>query len=121
MLSSLINGQVNPLFVLQILLVVGTKLQGIITKMCLDTSDKSHVIRGTLLVRPSDHFFWFDRPNLLLHLMHLILFQVSFDLSPWFCMYAYPVMNSPAHSENFLVGNAELVSTGILHMVLGEY
>lgn len=70
-----------PFIPLVILLVVGTKLQGIITKMCLDTSDKSHVIRGTLLVRPSDHFFWFDRPNLLLHLMHLVLFQNSFQLA----------------------------------------
>ena len=63
------------------LLVVGTKLQGIITRMCLDTSDKSHVVRGTLLVRPSDHFFWFGQPKLLLHLMHFILFQVIVSLS----------------------------------------
>ncbi|KAG6419190.1 hypothetical protein SASPL_121404 [Salvia splendens] len=88
-----------PFIPLVMLLIVGTKLQGIITKMCLDTSDKSHVIQGTLLVRPGDHFFWFDRPRFLLHLMHLLLFQI---------------MNG---SSSF----AELVSTGILRMVLGEY
>ncbi|KAL2475312.1 MLO-like protein 8 [Abeliophyllum distichum] len=70
-----------PFIPLVMLLVVGAKLQGIITKMCLDSSDKSHVIRGTLLVQPSDHFFWFDRPKLLLHLMHFILFQNSFQLA----------------------------------------
>ncbi|KAK4439991.1 MLO-like protein 12 [Sesamum alatum] len=70
-----------PFIPFLMLLVVGTKLQSIITKMCLDSSDKSHVIRGALLVRPSDHFFWFDRPKLLLHLMHLISFQNSFQLA----------------------------------------
>ncbi|PIN06043.1 hypothetical protein CDL12_21413 [Handroanthus impetiginosus] len=70
-----------PFIPLVMLVVVGTKLQSIITKMCLDSSDKSHVIRGTLLVRPSDHFFWFDRPKFLLHLMHFILFQNSFQLA----------------------------------------
>ncbi|XP_057487854.1 MLO-like protein 12 isoform X2 [Actinidia eriantha] len=70
-----------PFIPLVMLLVVGTKLQGIITRMCLDTSDKSHVVRGTLLVRPSDHFFWFGQPKLLLHLMHFILFQNSFQLA----------------------------------------
>lgn len=60
----------------QMLLLVGTKLQGIITKMCVDSHDKSHVVRGTLLVKPSDHFFWFGWPKLLLHILHFILYQV---------------------------------------------
>ncbi|GMY37433.1 MLO-like protein 12 [Fagus crenata] len=67
-----------PFFPLVMLLLVGTKLQGIITKMCLDSP---HVVRGPLLVRPSDHFFWFGRPKLLLHLIHFILYQNSFQLA----------------------------------------
>ncbi|KAL9146318.1 hypothetical protein ABFS82_13G102400 [Erythranthe guttata] len=70
-----------PFIPFLLLLVVGTKLQGIITKMCLDSSDKSHVIRGSILVKPSDHFFWFDRPKFLLHLMHFISFQNSFQVA----------------------------------------
>ncbi|XP_034673918.1 MLO-like protein 12 [Vitis riparia] len=70
-----------PFIPLVMLLLVGTKLQGIITKMCLDSHDKALVVRGTLLVRPSDHFFWFGKPELLLHLMHFILFQNSFQLA----------------------------------------
>lgn len=70
-----------PFIPLVMLLLVGTKLQGIITKMCIDSNDKSNVVRGTLLVRPSDHFFWFGRPKLLLHLMHFILFQNSFQVA----------------------------------------
>ncbi|XP_048132578.1 MLO-like protein 12 [Rhodamnia argentea] len=70
-----------PFIPLVMLLLVGTKLQGIITKMGIDSHDKSHVVRGTLLVRPSDHFFWFGRPKLLLHLIHFILFQNSFQVA----------------------------------------
>ncbi|KAL5772337.1 hypothetical protein ACOSQ2_012261 [Xanthoceras sorbifolium] len=70
-----------PFIPLVMLLVVGTKLQGIITGMCLDSHDKSHVVRGTLLVRPSDDYFWFNRPKLVLHLIHFILFQNSFQLA----------------------------------------
>ncbi|XP_062161594.1 MLO-like protein 12 isoform X2 [Alnus glutinosa] len=66
-----------PFFPLVMLLLVGTKLQGIITKMCLDSHEKSQVVRGTVLVRPSDHFFWFGCPKLLLHLIHFILFQMG--------------------------------------------
>ncbi|XVF87418.1 hypothetical protein PTKIN_Ptkin18bG0118400 [Pterospermum kingtungense] len=70
-----------PFIPLLMLLLVGTQLQGIITKMCLDSHDKSQVVRGTFLVRPSDHFFIFGWPKLLLHLIHFILFQNSFQLA----------------------------------------
>ncbi|KAL5715846.1 hypothetical protein ACHQM5_017612 [Ranunculus cassubicifolius] len=70
-----------PFFPLVTLLLVGTKLQGIITKMCLESRNTSTVVRGTLLVKPSDNLFWFSRPQLLLHLMYFILFQNSFQLA----------------------------------------
>ncbi|KAH8511806.1 hypothetical protein H0E87_009106 [Populus deltoides] len=66
---------------IMMLLLVGTKLQAVITLMCLDSHDKSHVVKGTLLVRPSDHLFWFGRPKLLLQLLHFISFQNSFQLA----------------------------------------
>ncbi|OVA11215.1 Mlo-related protein [Macleaya cordata] len=70
-----------PFIPLVMLLLVGTKLQVIITKMCLESRDSASVVRGTLLVRPHDKFFWFNRPQLLLHLIHFILFQNSFQLA----------------------------------------
>ncbi|KAK2991850.1 hypothetical protein RJ640_030025 [Escallonia rubra] len=92
----------------RMLLVVGTKLQGIITKMCLDTSDKSHVIRGTLLVRPSDHFFWFGKPKLLLHLMHFILVQVVL------MCFLKVGLRRPSMAAK------KLLSVGVLYMDLGK-
>ncbi|TXG47477.1 hypothetical protein EZV62_026771 [Acer yangbiense] len=49
--------------------------------MCLDSHNKSHIVRGTLLVKPSDDLFWFNRPKLVLHVIHFILFQNSFQLA----------------------------------------
>ncbi|KAG8483317.1 hypothetical protein CXB51_022551 [Gossypium anomalum] len=59
-------------------------LVSIITRMCLESQEKSQVVRGTFLVRPSDHFFWFGWPKLLLHLMHFILFQYKFGFRSCF-------------------------------------
>lgn len=59
-------------------LLVGTKLEVIITKMCLESSNKTAVVHGTFPVKPTDNLFWFGRPHLLLHLIHFILFQVKF-------------------------------------------
>lgn len=70
-----------PLMPLVVLLVVGTKLQGIVTKLCLDRNDKSLVVKGTLVIKPSNNFFWFKTPKLLLHLIHFTLVQNSFQLA----------------------------------------
>ncbi|CAN1229571.1 MLO-like protein 12 [Linum grandiflorum] len=72
-----------PFVPLVMLLVIGAKLQDIITSMCLESSNgKSlQVVNGTLLVRPSDGFFWFGSPKFVLRLIHFIIFQNSFQLA----------------------------------------
>ncbi|KAJ4981756.1 hypothetical protein NE237_032593 [Protea cynaroides] len=70
-----------PFIPLVMLLLVGAKLQVIITQMCLATGESGPVVKGTFLVKPSDDFFWFGRPRLLLLLMHFIIFQNSFQLA----------------------------------------
>lgn len=64
---------------LKIALLAGTKLQVIITKMHLDSCKESSVIKGTILVKPSDEYFWFHRPEWLLHLLQIILIQVQYQ------------------------------------------
>lgn len=63
--------------VLKVALLAGTKLQVIITKMCVDSCKENPVIKGSLLVTPSDAHFWFHRPEWLLHLIKFILIQVD--------------------------------------------
>ncbi|XP_043687487.1 MLO-like protein 12 [Telopea speciosissima] len=81
-----------PFIPLVVLLLIGTKLQVIITRMCFTNGETAPFVRGTFLVKPSDDFFWFGRPRLLLHLMHFILFQNSFLLAffTWtWCKYGF--------------------------------
>ncbi|XP_020247613.1 MLO-like protein 12 [Asparagus officinalis] len=70
-----------PMIPLAILLIVGMKLEVIITQMCLKGSQEVIVVPGTVCVKPDNNFFWFGRPQLLHHLIHFILIQNSFHLA----------------------------------------
>ncbi|ESW04755.1 hypothetical protein PHAVU_011G122800 [Phaseolus vulgaris] len=70
-----------PFIPLMVALLAGTKLQVIITKMCVDSCKANPVIKGSLLVTPSDAHFWFHRPEWLLYLLKFILIQNSFQLA----------------------------------------
>uniref|UniRef100_A0A7N0R8J8 MLO-like protein n=1 Tax=Kalanchoe fedtschenkoi TaxID=63787 RepID=A0A7N0R8J8_KALFE len=59
-----------------VILVVGTKLQVIITRMGLRIQARAQVVRGEPVVEPSDDLFWFNRPRLLIYLINFVLFQV---------------------------------------------
>ncbi|OIV99339.1 hypothetical protein TanjilG_17149 [Lupinus angustifolius] len=60
-----------------IILLVGTKLQVIITKMALSIQQRGEVLKGMPLVQLGDHLFWFNRPSLILHLINFVLFQMG--------------------------------------------
>ncbi|XP_031401623.1 MLO-like protein 8 [Punica granatum] len=64
-----------------IILAVGTKLQAILTKMALEISERHAVVQGIPLVQGSDKYFWFGRPQLVLHLIHFALFQNAFQIT----------------------------------------
>lgn len=62
---------------MQVILLVGTKLQVIITKMGLRIHERGEVVKGVPVVQPGDHLFWFNRPRLILYLINFVLFQVT--------------------------------------------
>lgn len=71
------------LLVKQLLLLVGAKLEHIIARLYQDSigvlgreDDNS--------MKPSDEYFWFTSPPLVLHLLHFILFQNSFEIAFFF-------------------------------------
>jgi mlo protein len=70
---------------LQIILAIGSKLQATLSKMAIEITERHAVIQGIPLVQGSDKYFWFGKPQLILHLIHFALFQVfnllNFDLS----------------------------------------
>ncbi|XP_010251439.1 PREDICTED: MLO-like protein 1 isoform X2 [Nelumbo nucifera] len=67
-----------------LLLVVGTKLEYVITQLAHKVAEKHYAIEGDLVVTPSDDLFWFRKPKIVLLLIHLILFQNSFEIALFF-------------------------------------
>ncbi|KAK7250753.1 hypothetical protein RIF29_33407 [Crotalaria pallida] len=64
-----------------IILVVGTKLQAILANMAIEITERHAVVQGIPLVQGSDKYFWFGRPQLVLHLIHFALFQNAFQIT----------------------------------------
>lgn len=77
-----------PFIPLIVILLVGAKLQVIITKMGLRAQERGFVVRGGPLVQPGDELFWFNRPRLILFLINFVLFlnafQVAFFAWSWY-------------------------------------
>ncbi|KAK9135625.1 hypothetical protein Syun_014955 [Stephania yunnanensis] len=63
------------------ILAVGTKLQRIMMKMALEIQERHAVVQGIPVVQVSDKYFWFNRPPLILKLIHFTLFQNAFQIT----------------------------------------
>ncbi|KAJ4829260.1 MLO-like protein 6 [Turnera subulata] len=70
-----------PFVPLIIILVVGAKLQMIITQLGLRIQERGEVVKGAPVVQPGDDLFWFGRPRFILFLIHLVLFQNAFQIA----------------------------------------
>ncbi|KAJ0035935.1 hypothetical protein Pint_26488 [Pistacia integerrima] len=67
-----------------LLIAVGTKLEHIITQLATEVAQKHMAVEGDLIVKPSDHHFWLNRPKFVLLLIHVTLFQNSFEIAVFF-------------------------------------
>ncbi|CAN1124974.1 MLO-like protein 1 [Linum perenne] len=67
-----------------LLLAVGTKLEHVICQLAHEVAERHIAIEGALVVQPSDEHFWFSKPNIVLYLIHFILFQNSFEMAFFF-------------------------------------
>ncbi|GFP78602.1 mlo-like protein 11 [Phtheirospermum japonicum] len=66
-----------------LVLLVGTKLQHVIATLALESAGISGSFSGPKF-RPRDELFWFNKPELLLSLIHFILFQWQFGYNSCF-------------------------------------
>eukprot|EP00257_Ricinus_communis_P015511 XP_015573442.1 MLO protein homolog 1 [Ricinus communis] len=64
-----------------ILLMVGTKLELVIIEMAEQIQERSTVVRGAPVVEPNNKYFWFNRPQWILLLIHYTLFQNAFQMA----------------------------------------
>ncbi|XP_020538057.1 MLO-like protein 1 isoform X2 [Jatropha curcas] len=71
-----------------LLLAVGTKLEHVITQLAHEVAEKHVAVKGDLVIQPSDDHFWFHRPQIVIILIHIILFQNSFELAFFFWIWA---------------------------------
>ncbi|CAI9777137.1 unnamed protein product [Fraxinus pennsylvanica] len=98
---------------------VGTKLQAIITQMAVEIQERHAVVQGIPLVQVSDSHFWFSWPKLVLHLIHLTLFQNAFEITNFIWISYEFGMHSCFH-ENFYLSIFRVV-LGLGVQVLCSY
>ncbi|KAK4478633.1 hypothetical protein RD792_014123 [Penstemon davidsonii] len=108
-----------PFIPLIVILLVGTKLQVIITKMGLKFENRGEIVKGTPIVEPGDDLFWFNRPRILLYLIHFVLFQNAFQLAFFAWAWYEFGMRSCFHekTEDFVIR----ISMGVLVQILCSY
>ncbi|XP_048324386.2 MLO-like protein 6 isoform X1 [Ziziphus jujuba] len=108
-----------PFIPLIIILLVGTKLQVIITKMGLRIQERGEVVKGVPVVQPGDDLFWFNRPRLILYLINFVLFQNAFQLAffawTWFEFGLKSCFHE--HTEDVVIR----ISMGVLIQILCSY
>lgn len=66
-----------------LVLLVGTKLQHVIATLALESAGITGSFSRVKL-KPRDELFWFKKPELLLSLIHFVLFQNAFELASFF-------------------------------------
>lgn len=104
---------------LVILLWVGTKLEIIIMEMAQEIQDRASVIKGAPVVEPSNKFFWFNRPDWVLFLIHLTLFQNAFQMAHFVWTLATPGLKKCYH-ENIGLSVMKVV-VGIALQIMCSY
>ncbi|KAL6178980.1 hypothetical protein ACLB2K_050496 [Fragaria x ananassa] len=63
-----------------LVMVVGTKLQHVVSSLALEIVEQTGPTVGTQ-VKPRDDLFWFGKPVILLRLIQFIIFQNAFEMA----------------------------------------
>lgn len=108
-----------PFIPLIMILLVGTKLQVIITKMAIRIMERGDVVKGIPVVHPTDDLFWFNHPRLLLYLIHFVLFQNAFQLA--FFAWSWGEFGYPSCFHKRIEDIIIRISMGVLIQVLCSY
>ncbi|XP_071721342.1 MLO-like protein 2 isoform X1 [Rutidosis leptorrhynchoides] len=108
-----------PFIPLVVILLIGTKLQVIITKMGLNIQERGEVVQGVPVVKLGDDLFWFKRPRLILYLINFVLFQNAFQLAffAW-TWYEFGLKSCfHEHTEDIVIR----ITMGVLIQILCSY
>lgn len=83
----------------QLLVIVGTKLEHVITEIAQGAAEREWDAEGERRIKPSDELFWFHRPILVLYLIHFILFQNSFEIAFFFWIWVSKYLNHTSSTK----------------------
>ncbi|KAK4261623.1 hypothetical protein QN277_004591 [Acacia crassicarpa] len=97
-----------------IIMAVGTKLQVILAKMALEVTERHAVVQGIPLVQGSDRYFWFGRPQLVLHLIHFALFQNAFQITYFLWIWYSFGLKNCFHADYKLAIGKVVLGTAVL-------
>ncbi|XP_027154327.1 MLO-like protein 13 [Coffea eugenioides] len=104
---------------LVLLLLVGAKLEHIITELAKGAAEQRNGEAEAPPVTPSDELFWFHSPTLFLYLIHFILFQNSFGIAFLFWVWTtYGLKSCIMEKLGFIIPR---LTIGILVQVLCSY
>ncbi|KAL4313325.1 hypothetical protein GQ457_01G008390 [Hibiscus cannabinus] len=98
---------------LLILLLVGTKLELIIMEMAEEIQNRSAVVRGAPVVEPNNKFFWFNRPEWTLFLIHYTLFQNAFQMAYFLWVWFKYSLGSCINDKLYFVIGRVLLGVGL--------
>ncbi|KAK1554393.1 hypothetical protein Q3G72_011509 [Acer saccharum] len=96
-----------------VILSVGTKLQGIISQMAIEIMERHTMIQGIPLVQVSDNYFWFCWPELVLHLIHFVLFQNAFEITYFLWIWYEYGLRSCFHDDFVLTITRVILGVGV--------
>lgn len=102
------------------LLGIGTKLEVIITRMCLEGNEQATVVPGIVGVEPKNGLFWFGKPRLLLHLIQFILVQVFLHINKFFIHHPSPTALIFYFDERFFFTKIATIENLISSCFFGE-
>jgi hypothetical protein len=110
---------------LQLLLLIGVKLEHIINKLAYEVATKhtaaaaedeeGGVRMDGMVMGPSDDLFWFRSPRLVLILIHFVLFQNAFEFAFFFWTLVSTSIRQPMQWGNSFVSR---VGDGFWRMVM---
>ncbi|KAE8687144.1 MLO-like protein 13 [Hibiscus syriacus] len=106
--------------VLQLLPLVGAKLEHIIIRLVQDVDEmKKHPGQESASVRLSDEYFWFNRPRLVLNFIHFILFQNAFEIAFFFwILWTYGLHSCLMETKGIVITRLVM---GVIVQVLCSY
>ncbi|KAB5573361.1 hypothetical protein DKX38_000555 [Salix brachista] len=107
---------ISSWFESQLLLLVGAKLEHIITSLGHRVAEKNTVSIEEARVQPSDEHFWLENPAIVLDLIQFILFQNSFEIAFFFWIWVHMLL-----ANSFQISSPSRAHTGSVHASWKEW